>query len=80
MKLGKIDLTKSIKEIFSLAERNGFDLLPILPEHIIMVVDLEFFHRDPFDRLIIAQALSEKFIVVGKDEIFDRYKVNRVCG
>lgn len=38
---------------------------------------LEYFHRDPFDRIIISQALSENIIIVSSDKIFDDYKVKR---
>jgi PIN domain nuclease of toxin-antitoxin system len=56
---------------------NGFEIMPILPDHIIKLSTLEYFHRDPFDRIIISQALSENIIIVSSDKIFDDYKVKR---
>ena len=78
MKLGKLDLSKSIEEIMGATLQNGFELLPILPEHIVRLSALDFFHRDPFDRMIIAQGLDEQMTIVGKDEIFDSYGVHRI--
>lgn len=38
---------------------------------------LKYFHRDPFDRIIISQALSENIVIVSSDKIFDNYQVQR---
>jgi PIN domain nuclease of toxin-antitoxin system len=57
---------------------NGFELLPILPEHIIRLSTLDFIHQDPFDRIIISQGLSENIKIVSSDEVFDAYKVKRL--
>lgn len=46
-------------------------------EHAERLAALPFHHRDPFDRLIIAQALTEDFPIIGKDTIFDAYGVTR---
>jgi PIN domain nuclease of toxin-antitoxin system len=78
MQLDKLKIDKSIEEIIDLVTLNGFELLPILPEHIIKLTTLEFHHRDPFDRIIIAQVLSENFKIVSGDKIFDDYGVDRM--
>lgn len=57
---------------------NDFSLLPISVSHAARVVDLPFHHRDPFDRLIIAQSLEEGIPVVSSDDTFDHYGVERV--
>lgn len=57
---------------------NDFVLLPVSVAHASKVIDLPFHHRDPFDRLIIAQALVEGIPVVSSDEKFDHYSVERV--
>jgi PIN domain nuclease of toxin-antitoxin system len=46
--------------------------------HILRIERLPFHHRDPFDRLIIAQAIEDNISVIGNDTEFDKYKVNRV--
>lgn len=78
MQLDKLKIDKSIEEIIDLVTLNGFELLPILPEHIIKLTTLEFHHRDPFDRIIIAQVLSENFKIVTRDKNFDDYGVDRI--
>ena len=44
-------------------------------EHITEIIDLDFHHRDPFDRIIIAQGLVEKIPIISKDNIFSKYGV-----
>lgn len=58
-------------------QENSIGLLGITPAHTGIVATLPFYHRDPFDRLIIAQSLSEGFPVIGKDEAFDDYGIRR---
>ena len=57
---------------------NNFQILPISISHAARVTDLPFHHRDPFDRLIIAQAQIEKVPVVSNDQMFDRYGIERI--
>jgi PIN domain nuclease of toxin-antitoxin system len=57
---------------------NDFVILPISVSHTASVADLPFYHRDPFDRLIIAQSLVESIAVVSSDGIFDQYGVERI--
>jgi PIN domain nuclease of toxin-antitoxin system len=57
---------------------NHFDLLGIELRHATFVETLPPHHRDPFDRLLIAQSMLEAFPVVGVDVAFDRYGVTRL--
>jgi PIN domain nuclease of toxin-antitoxin system len=57
---------------------NGFALLAIEPRHTTEVIGLPYHHRDPFDRLIIAQAIVEQIAIVGGDPVFDQYGVRRI--
>lgn len=57
---------------------NNFSLLDIKVSHINIVADLPLHHRDPFDRLIIAQAMTEQIPIVGTDKIFDLYSIQRL--
>jgi len=59
-------------------EGNGFVILPIEPKHTAALTNLAFHHRDPFDRLIIAQAMVEQIAIVGRDSDFDAYPVTRI--
>jgi PIN domain nuclease of toxin-antitoxin system len=74
--LGKLDLSKSLAEIYVGIVDNGIQILPSRVEHTWTVADLPFYHRDPFDRFIIAQSLTESISVIGTDKIFERYGVN----
>jgi PIN domain nuclease of toxin-antitoxin system len=53
-------------------------LLNINLEEVYFVADLPFYHKDPFDRLIISQAIVGKLPVVSADSAFDSYPVNRL--
>ncbi len=57
---------------------SGFAFLPIEARHLVVVATLPFHHRDPFDRLIIAQAIVEQVPVVSSDAAFDAYPVQRM--
>ena len=59
-------------------EDQGIIRLNIEPRHCRMVEDLPFHHRDPFDRMLIAQAMDGHLTVIGCDRIFDDYGVKRV--
>lgn len=57
---------------------NNITILPIEISHTERLTTLPFHHRDPFDRLIIAQALAEELPVISVDTQFDAYGVKRV--
>ncbi len=57
---------------------NGFAILPIEPKHAAALTSLPFHHRDPFDRLMISQALVEPMPIVSNDVVFDAYSVTRI--
>jgi PIN domain nuclease of toxin-antitoxin system len=53
-------------------------LLPINLKHTALLMTLPFHHRDPFDRLIIAQAIVESSPIVSSDTVFDAYPITRL--
>jgi PIN domain nuclease of toxin-antitoxin system len=57
-------------------EENGIKIIPIELQHISAMMKLPFHHRDPFDRLIIAQSVSEKLPVIGCDQFFKAYGID----
>src|SRR3990172_3302752 len=76
--LGKLNLEGSLNQFFSSAfDILGLTLLPLTIDHVLKLEELPFHHRDPFDRMLIAQALHEKITVVGNDPCFDSYGVRR---
>jgi len=77
--LGKYTLSKPYEEFMGKGiSENGFVVLPIEPKHTAILTTLPFHHRDPFDRLIIAQAMVEEAAVVSGDIVFDAYPISRV--
>ena len=77
--LGRLSVTGPL-EPFVRAQlaQNGFHLLAIGLQHIAATVSLPPHHRDPFDRLLIAQAVVEGMSIVGGDNAFSAYQVPRI--
>jgi PIN domain nuclease of toxin-antitoxin system len=77
--IGKLTLAEPL-DVFLSRELpgNDFELLPIAIEHVAAVVDLPFHHRDPFDRMLIAQSITETVPLVSADAIFDDYTIRRL--
>jgi PIN domain nuclease of toxin-antitoxin system len=74
--LGKLRLAKPLERFVSeQLSANGFNLLHIELRHTAKIEKLPFHHRDPFDRLLIAQALTEKLTLVSADSAFSEYPV-----
>ncbi len=70
--IGKMFLSAPFDVLFPhQLQINGFELLPVNIEHTSVVTTLPFHHRDPFDRLLIAQSIEEKMTLVSVDEVFD---------
>lgn len=57
---------------------NEIEILPISLAHLEIISSLPFYHRDPFDRLIIAQAMIEQLPIISIDVVFDAYAVKRL--
>ena len=77
--LGKYELPEPFELFWNeQLQVNHLTLLPISVGHTARVAGLPFHHRDPFDRLIIAQALVEGIPVISSDRMFDQYEVERV--
>jgi PIN domain nuclease of toxin-antitoxin system len=77
--LGKLPLTKPFEQFIpEQIQRNGLDVLGLRVEHAAKVALLPFHHRDPFDRMIVAQSLAEDIAVVSNDAILDDYGIKRL--
>lgn len=57
---------------------NSIEILNVSIEHLAVVAKLPLHHRDPFDRLLIAQAIAENIAIISADNKFDMYGVNRL--
>ncbi len=77
--IGKLKLLDGYEALVTgQVEENGIHLLPIEPRHLLRLTDLPLHHRDPFDRLLVAQAVEEDLPIIGADEAFDAYPVHRI--
>ncbi len=77
LSLGKLDLQLSVDEMVeSFLIPGGIEILQIETSHLSILRNLPLHHRDPFDRMIIAQAKSEKMTLISADGMFDLYGVN----
>lgn len=77
--IGKMTLTAPFDALFPhQLQINGFELLSVEVAHASLVTTLPFHHRDPFDRLLIAQTMVENMTLVSVDDIFDDYGADRL--
>ena len=74
--LGKLTLDVSFAELKTEAIKNSFQILPITFEDTLKLNNLPFYHRDPFDRIIISQAKENNLMLVSCDSNFNLYDVN----
>jgi len=70
-----LPLNEFLSEQFSI---NSIELLDMNYEHVTNVVNLPFFHNDPFDRILISQAIIEKIPIISCDIVFDKYPISRI--
>jgi PIN domain nuclease of toxin-antitoxin system len=77
MSLGKIELEdNALARLQAWCDDNTVQLLPIQVSHCQQVQTLPFHHRDPFDRLLIAQAMCEQLVLLSVDRHFADYDVD----
>lgn len=73
--IGKLALMDDLATIEETLLQQGIHVLPIQTAHLQCLLSLPFHHRDPFDRLIIARALTEEMTLVSDDAAFSAYPV-----
>ncbi len=74
VQLGKMKLKLPLEDLIESQQRdNEVEILPIITEHILALDNLPFHHKDPFDRLLIAQGIIEGFTIVTMDSEFPAY-------
>ena len=76
--LKKLELGISLEELFKFVDRNQIEIISINSLHLLQLSKLPFYHHDPFDRMIIAQAISENLKLISRDHIFKNYHVSLV--
>jgi PIN domain nuclease of toxin-antitoxin system len=73
--IGKLTLAKPLADIIKQITIENIEILSIVPEHTLQVSALPFHHRDPFDRIIIAQSQVENLPIMTDDGEFGNYGV-----
>jgi PIN domain nuclease of toxin-antitoxin system len=76
LQLGKLHLPSSLADIIEHQQRtNGVEVLPVTLTHVLTLEKLPTPHRDPFDRMLLAQAMAENLPLVSRDSVFQYYPV-----
>ena len=73
--LGKLKTSGSLTELIAQLDRQSIDILTISPGHVLQVAVLPFHHRDPFDRMLVAQAQVEFMSLISYDPSFGSYGI-----
>ena len=74
--IGKLQITDSYETVINDVIENDISILPINFAHTVMQNKLPFHHRDPFDRIIVSQAIVENMNLISRDGAFDVYLEN----
>jgi len=78
MSIGKLSFDGGIDGFIEAIENENFAMMEISTEHIKIVTDLPFIHRDPFDRILVAQAIAEDISVMTTDANMLKYDIKPV--
>jgi PIN domain nuclease of toxin-antitoxin system len=73
---GKLELGTSFEVFIEVILKNSFRILPITTIDTITISSLPLHHRDPFDRMMIAQAQNLDLQIITKDDVFKHYNVS----
>jgi PIN domain nuclease of toxin-antitoxin system len=76
VQLGKLTLATPLADILKQQQQtNGIELFPVNVTHILALEALPHYHRDPFDRILIAQSVVENISLISKDPVFTQYSI-----
>jgi PIN domain nuclease of toxin-antitoxin system len=76
VQLGKLPLRMPLAQLIAeQVETNGFTLLPVIVEHVYRLDQLPLYHRDPFDRILVAQAMVEHMTMLSSDSLLAQYAI-----
>ncbi len=73
--IGKLRTKATLQQLFDFVKLADIEILPILPQELKLVQNLPFYHKDPFDRLIISQAIHHNYLVISSDNMFKDYEI-----
>lgn len=75
--LGKFGLSDKLENVITQQRQaNNLQMIPVELSHILYLENIPFHHKDPFDRILIAQAAAENMTLVSADRHFSNYKVS----
>jgi PIN domain nuclease of toxin-antitoxin system len=78
LKIGKLSLQRSYETIGSEIDSSDILLLPISFADTVQIRNLPLHHRDPFDRMLIAQAMNHSLVLISRAPAFDAYPIQRL--
>ena len=78
VQLGRLSLHLPLRTIIRQQQANGLQVLPVTLDHVLALETLPAPHKDPFDRLLVAQAIAEGAVLLTSDKMFRNYPVNVV--
>ncbi len=76
--LGRLNLLTPFEQIGQQIINNNFQILPITFQETLILSSLPFYHRDPFDRMIISQSIINNLLIISKDKLFGEYNVKMI--
>ena len=77
--IGKLTLNQPYEDfIDACLNKYGFRILPVEPKHTARLIGLPFHHKDPSDRLLVAQAIVESIPIISSDAVLDAYGITRL--
>lgn len=76
--IGKLDFNLTIKELYNELQKMDVIILGITKNDLLVLENLILHHKDPFDRIIVSQAISNNIFLLSVDKIFDNYDIERI--
>ncbi len=74
LNMKKLELSGGIREFYSIIEENGFIITQITEAQLAVIETLPFYHKDPFDRLLVSTAIANDLILLTADSQMEAYK------
>src|SRR5438046_280888 len=76
--IGKLKIHTDFPKLEKLIDVNVFDIVPLKYSHLIEYLNLQLIHRDPFDRILVAQSIQEGFQIITKDPNLSQYPIKTI--
>ena len=76
--IGKLKIDTTLEAFMASAPAQDITVVPIRPEHLLVYSPLKSHHRDPFDRILVAQSIVEKIPIISSDASLDLYGIQRI--